>query len=574
MVYSSESTNLVDEFATIFQNAGYTEQAQALINSKKGGFGSGFVYVDTDGTNYIITNRHVVELCKTCDVVFKDRKGNETKYENLTIFAESQDFDIAILKFPEGVAPFKKGLTISSGELFDGDEVYSAGYPALAGKPSWQFAHGYVTNDYLLEDDLMSSEISALIQHSAPIDSGSSGGPLLVKNPKVTGGYEVRGINTWKAYGRASVGLSIPGKAVMDFIESSMKNKTKTQEEINDQVKVAAENLIELLQKNDTKYSAILPYVSMEITGYFGVKFFERICRNFSTEDIEHIANVFVDDGPINSMRYAFSFVLYHEFQEAFKACPYDAKFVVSDVKYVENGNEKYWNVVVQNKNEAGDVFFTDTFKFIYEAQGARIFTTTGLYNYKETGKFNTVDSKAISKYYRGNKNAKQSDTIKDGGFAGRKSSLASPMTFEVQVNFASSFKKSEKYSSDLDFLTFGPEGKFYLNGVKTSFPYSIGFFGDLTEVDTDIFAVTGATLGTWYPINLENINFMIYGEIGAGYAIGEIPSPIIVEEAGAKVIFNPIVFYHAITIAEKVYYIPATNTAKIGLKVGLSVGL
>jgi len=68
----------------------------------------------------------------------------------------------------------------------------------LAFTPLWQFSTGNVSNAVArfprsLDDPTM---MGPFIQHTAPIDPGNSGGPLLVAQADVPSGFAVAGINT------------------------------------------------------------------------------------------------------------------------------------------------------------------------------------------------------------------------------------------------------------------------------------------------------------------------------------------------------------------------------------------
>lgn len=62
----------------------------------------------------------------------------------------------------------------------DGTEVWSAGFPGLGGKPMWQLGKGTITNASAKIKELIAPNISTIIQHSAEVDAGNSGGPLLL----------------------------------------------------------------------------------------------------------------------------------------------------------------------------------------------------------------------------------------------------------------------------------------------------------------------------------------------------------------------------------------------------------
>jgi len=169
------------DFQSELKAKSYTSYANEIDNYLAGSFGSGFIYVDADGNNYVVTNRHVVGESKTASIEFENPEtGAVTKFENLTIAAFDDEIDVAILSFASGAKPFKKGLSFATEKVTDGMEVYSAGFPGLGGKPLWQFGKGTVTNSSARIKELINPEISVLIQHSAEVDAGNSGGPLLI----------------------------------------------------------------------------------------------------------------------------------------------------------------------------------------------------------------------------------------------------------------------------------------------------------------------------------------------------------------------------------------------------------
>ena len=161
---------------------------------------------------YLITNSHVVGIGKTVSLEFKN--GTENKdFKKLPVLYQDDKADIALLKLPGDkgwIAPLAFSETASN----DGDEVWSAGFPGLSGLPSWQIGQGIVSNSAL---SIPVSEI-IYIQHTAQVDRGSSGGPLLVKNGN---DYEIVGLNTLKVFERDGVNLAIPSSALKQAIENA-----------------------------------------------------------------------------------------------------------------------------------------------------------------------------------------------------------------------------------------------------------------------------------------------------------------------------------------------------------------
>ena len=91
----------------------------------------------------------------------------------------------------------------------DGEEVWTAGYPGLFGNPSWQLAKGVVSNRRLTVEAMGPPEYAVFTQHSAPIDPGNSGGPLLTGDPRNPESLRVVGVNTWMVQGRQNANFAV-----------------------------------------------------------------------------------------------------------------------------------------------------------------------------------------------------------------------------------------------------------------------------------------------------------------------------------------------------------------------------
>ena len=107
---SAETTAYFTEMKDTFTKEGFTQYAESIDYFLEGGFGSGFVYVDKNGNNYVITNLHVVPLVENASIEFEDTQGNVKKYENLKVIYADEKVDLAILAFANNEKPFKEGL--------------------------------------------------------------------------------------------------------------------------------------------------------------------------------------------------------------------------------------------------------------------------------------------------------------------------------------------------------------------------------------------------------------------------------------------------------------------------------
>jgi hypothetical protein len=136
-------------------------------NSKPSGQGSGFI----TAKDRIVTNHHVLEGAEKALVVFAD--GTSEPVEGLA--ADSSARDLAILIVKTGMrAPLKLG---DENSVRQGDPVYALGAPQGL---ELSLTNGIVSGFRDVSDQF-------LIQTTAPIAPGSSGGPLFDSSGRVVG---------------------------------------------------------------------------------------------------------------------------------------------------------------------------------------------------------------------------------------------------------------------------------------------------------------------------------------------------------------------------------------------------
>lgn len=207
VINQSYHPSIVDFFEKVKRNMednGKTEAAKSVDRYLKGPFGTGFVYVDDKGDNYVITNNHVINQAYNLKFTLEKGDGSKTLFEGLKVLAVDEDLDVAILVFADKARPFTNGLPFLTKQIDEGENVFSAGFPGLGSMPVYQFGSGIVSNrSVMLPMDIDGEEmIGPFIQHTAPIDPGNSGGPLLINQGDRTANYAVVGINTRKAMRR------------------------------------------------------------------------------------------------------------------------------------------------------------------------------------------------------------------------------------------------------------------------------------------------------------------------------------------------------------------------------------
>ena len=126
----------MEDAADKLATAGYSDLADLFKNAKEGVFGSGFFIKGQNKKDYVFTNYHVAAYGTTLTLEIEDANGETTKIENCNIIAVDEELDLAIAEVPSGKV--NTYLTFASKAPVDGIDVWSAGYPGLAGKPMWQ----------------------------------------------------------------------------------------------------------------------------------------------------------------------------------------------------------------------------------------------------------------------------------------------------------------------------------------------------------------------------------------------------------------------------------------------------
>ncbi len=237
--YSEETRSFLLASAKKASTLGYRDLGDVIAKKTKPGFGSGFLLSGADGTTYVVTNRHVIVDADRVTLEFERADGTKRTVENCAVVAVSNDLDLALVSVGTA-AGLPKGLSLSARPTRDGAEIWSAGYPGLGDSPSWQLGKGTVTNNSSRVSELIDPAISTLIQHSAPIDPGNSGGPLLVSNAARASGYDVVGINTWKAFLRQATNFAVPAAALSDFMSRVNSRESVSQSALESRVDLFA----------------------------------------------------------------------------------------------------------------------------------------------------------------------------------------------------------------------------------------------------------------------------------------------------------------------------------------------
>ncbi len=169
--------------------------------------GSGFVVAP----GYIITNYHVVEVppeASSADIYIVPHKDSGANYQPVHLVKSWTEGDLALLQASDlKIAPLKLFLT-----PYKNERVVSMGYPDVtdhllnrAGTELLEPTDAYVTQGSIAlfaSTNPDGSRVDTLF-HTAPINHGNSGGPLLNECGQVVG------VNTWTAPSTVSAGGDI-----------------------------------------------------------------------------------------------------------------------------------------------------------------------------------------------------------------------------------------------------------------------------------------------------------------------------------------------------------------------------
>ena len=261
-------------------------------------FGSGWVVVDADGQNYIITNRHVVIGAEKVNIYIEDEEGAQKAFLDCPILYVDGQMDLAVAQFPGAQKVFKSGFKLDTRPQKDLTEVVAAGFPGFGGEPLWQVSMGNITNSRARIDP----SYSYLIQHSAPIDPGNSGGPLLVKDPTTPLGYAVAGVNTLKALKRESTNFAIPSKDVAEVLEKAKKARklVRTPAALKSELVRASTVLAGELASDTPVDQAVNQYISYAMVGEKGWEAYRGVLK--VADDQKQFTEWFLDD-PVEAMR-------------------------------------------------------------------------------------------------------------------------------------------------------------------------------------------------------------------------------------------------------------------------------
>jgi len=207
--------------STSFYKNGYKDISDYLEGMRKGWRGSGFVVRDRYGQFFLVSNKHVLENSEKITIYFNALNKKLEIFNKDARIIEDRHLDIAMIALPRNKIRYRH-LNLYVRNVDDGQEIFSAGFPDLLGSPTWQLAKGVITNFSTPVPSIIDPKICRLVQHSAAIDPGSSGGPLL---RKIQGGWYVVGVSSFTIRGRRDTHFAIPASKVQGLMKLYQNRK-------------------------------------------------------------------------------------------------------------------------------------------------------------------------------------------------------------------------------------------------------------------------------------------------------------------------------------------------------------
>jgi serine protease Do len=233
------------------------------------------------------------------------------------VLAAEEDIDIAILTFADAAKPFAVGLDFAEAGAEEGADVFAAGFPGLGNEQIWQFSRGIVSNanvrlphDPVEDSGVNEARFGPFIQHTAPIDPGNSGGPLLLASSDAPSGYAIAGINTLSARGRTATFYAIPAGRVLAYISEALnpKDEAAMRQDLDERLNA----FVRGLARPRSVYGVISDYLSNACAAsnaeFAILETFSRAPRSVQTE-IDTVSD------PVTAMQYCVAWLVEDTFR-------------------------------------------------------------------------------------------------------------------------------------------------------------------------------------------------------------------------------------------------------------------
>ncbi len=169
--------------------------------------GTGVIF-SSDG--YILTNCHVIAGCGACQVWITNAYGVDAEYD-AKVVGYDEDVDLAVLKVEGGQLP-SAAFGVSD-DLEVGDPVYAIGNP-LGVKLRNTLTSGIISaTDRDVDVD---GVVMTLVQTTAALNSGNSGGPLINQYGQVIGINTIKMMSDYDTI--EGLGFAIPSSLAIRWV--------------------------------------------------------------------------------------------------------------------------------------------------------------------------------------------------------------------------------------------------------------------------------------------------------------------------------------------------------------------
>ena len=169
--------------------------------------GTGVIF-SSDG--YILTNCHVIAGCGACQVWLTNAYGVDAEYD-AKVVGYDEDVDLAVLKIEGGQLP-SAAFGVSD-DLEVGDPVYAIGNP-LGVKLRNTLTSGIISaTDRDVDVD---GVVMTLVQTTAALNSGNSGGPLINQYGQVIGINTIKMMSDYDTI--EGLGFAIPSSLAIRWV--------------------------------------------------------------------------------------------------------------------------------------------------------------------------------------------------------------------------------------------------------------------------------------------------------------------------------------------------------------------
>lgn len=249
--------------------------------------GSGVVVVrmvGNDQRSYVVTNHHVVGQSESAMIDLP----NGTSRTIAAVRYSDPVRDLAILEIDprsEGAERFSVGVGLEQDPVNDQQSVIAAGFPGMGDRPSYQVTRGHVSNREILIDDFY-------VQHSAPTDPGSSGGPLLSEAGRLIG------INTMKIQGREGVSIAIPAAQVEDAFLTLDRSPREASEE---DARYACMSIIAAISQEQIPLSTVRRAVTNGFIAENGSYVYNALLRDLASDRVADLKRVLAEN-PLDTL--------------------------------------------------------------------------------------------------------------------------------------------------------------------------------------------------------------------------------------------------------------------------------